>query len=150
MLRFPFDGDFPVSSPFGERIHPITGVVHFHTGTDFALPEGTPILAPSDGVITMMGEDTRNGIYLGMNSSPGGFLLSFGHLGEITATRGQHVEKGEKIALSGATGAVTGPSLHYRVRNSQGVDLDPISVTETNGAPVVLLAAAVAAGAALL
>jgi hypothetical protein len=100
-----------------------------HTGVDFPAPEGTPILAAGPGKVVWAGY----GIYRGINdpSDPYGLTVVlrhdfgyngenlytvYGHLSEIDVLEGQHVETGEKIALSGQTGQVTGPHLHFEVR----------------------------------
>lgn len=100
-----------------------------HTGVDIPVPEGTPVLAAGPGKVVWAGY----GVYRGGHdeTDPYGLAITirhdfgyqdqtlytlYGHLSEIDVTVGQHVETGEFLGLSGSTGKVTGPHLHFEVR----------------------------------
>jgi hypothetical protein len=96
-----------------------------HSGMDIAVPQGTPVLAPAAGIVTFAAPD----LYLtgGTILLDHGFGLSsnFLHLSKLEVVVGQHVSQGQIIALSGMTGRVTGPHLHWGF-NWLGVRLDPL------------------------
>jgi murein DD-endopeptidase MepM/ murein hydrolase activator NlpD len=96
-----------------------------HSGMDIAVPQGTPVKAPADGIITFAKPD----LYLtgGTVLLDHGFGLSsnFLHLSEIDVKVGQHVHQGEVIGLAGMTGRATGPHVHWGF-NWFGVRLDPL------------------------
>jgi hypothetical protein len=96
-----------------------------HSGMDIAVPQGTPVKAPADGIITFAKPD----LYLtgGTVLLDHGFGLSsnFLHLSRIDVKVGQHVHQGEVIGLAGMTGRATGPHVHWGF-NWFGVRLDPL------------------------
>jgi murein DD-endopeptidase MepM/ murein hydrolase activator NlpD len=96
-----------------------------HSGMDIAVPEGTPVKAPADGVITF----ANPGLYLtgGTLLLDHGFGLSsnFLHLSRIDVKVGQRVRQGQVIGAAGKTGRATGPHLHWGF-NWFGVRLDPL------------------------
>jgi len=108
----------PVSSPFGKRS---SGM---HLGTDFAVPIGTPVKAPQDGVVSRTGSDNMNGTFVEINS--GGVIHSLLHLSQSKVTSGQQVKKGQVVGLSGNTGHSTGPHLHWSKRVA-GRPVDPMA-----------------------
>lgn len=111
-----------VTSPFGERRHPVTGEVHFHSGVDIAAPVGTPIHTPFGGRVVEIGESPNLGKYVVVEHR-GGFRTTYGHLSQVTAKKGRWVPAGRVIAASGRTGRVTGPHLHFAMaRNGKAVD----------------------------
>jgi len=103
-----------LSSGFGYRISPFTGLREFHKGLDIAGREGTEIIAPADGVITFVG---RNGLYGTMIKIDHGhgMITRYGHIKKALKKRGEAVKRGDVIALMGNTGRSTGPHLHYEV-----------------------------------
>ena len=111
----------PISSPFGRRA---SGM---HLGTDFAVPIGTPVRAPQDGVILKTGSDNMNGIFVQIDSN--GTIHSLLHLSKSKVTTGQQVQKGQVVGLSGNTGHSTGPHLHWSKRIA-GRPVDPMSNVE--------------------
>lgn len=112
-----------VSSPFGYRSS--VGKGHSHNGTDFAVPVGTPIVAPASGVIKSAGNNGGGeGIFVILDA--GGVVHKFFHLSKILAQSGQQVKKGETIGLSGNTGYSTGPHLHWE-KHVSGRPVDPMS-----------------------
>jgi len=104
-----------VSSPFGYRLHPVSGRVAMHTGYDISGPKGTPIYATADGVVT----DVKYlfGAYGNIIDIDHGFGYStrYAHLYTTTVVKGQTVKRGDQIATMGSTGRATGSHLHYEV-----------------------------------
>ena len=114
-LRYPFKGHHRVSSPFNlARRHPITHRISPHKGVDFAMSVGTPVYATGDGVVTRVKNHRYAGKYIEIQHE-GRYLTRYMHLSRITVRRGQKVQRGERIALSGNTGRSTGPHLHYEL-----------------------------------
>ena len=112
-----------ISSPFGRRKHPITGVMSFHNGVDIACPAGTAVVAPADGKIHKLWTHQRGGMCLSM-LTPDGVRYGFAHLEHRLVKDGQVVREGDVIALSGNTGQSTGPHLHFSMQVN-GVWTDP-------------------------
>jgi murein DD-endopeptidase MepM/ murein hydrolase activator NlpD len=111
-----------VTSKFGNRPHPITKKTSFHNGVDIAAVIGTKVVAPAAGTITEAWEHDRGGYCMAMLDDKG-VRFGFAHLNDFIAKKGQKVKAGEVIALSGNTGASTGPHLHFTVKvNGQWVD----------------------------
>ena len=104
-----------ISSPFDpNRRHPVTGRIAPHNGTDFAAPIGTPVEATGDGVVTMIRHHPYAGNYVVIKHDST-YTTRYLHLSKILVHKGQKVSRGERIALSGMTGRVTGPHLHYEL-----------------------------------
>lgn len=120
----PLEGyDFVLTSPFGIRRNPFTKARDFHAGIDLAAPGGTPIYAPSDGVVVFAGRyDLRRSVSwwrygnLVVLRHGDRFITLFGHCREVEVRSGQHVAQGDRIATVGNTGWSTSPHLHYEVR----------------------------------
>ena len=114
--RSPTDG--VVSSGFGYRMHPISGDVRFHYGTDFAAPEGTPIYAFADGRVSVVGTSTTLGNYIIISHDNGedGATTTYGHCGEVFFSSGDMVTSADKIASVSQTGNATGPCLHFELK----------------------------------
>jgi murein DD-endopeptidase MepM/ murein hydrolase activator NlpD len=114
-----------IASGFGTRIDPVYKTTKFHAGLDFAAPQGTPIYATANGVVSFAG-NAGNGygnhviINHGFN-----YETLYGHMVRVKAQTGQRVTRGEVIGWVGSTGKSTGPHLHYEVHKS-GQKLDPI------------------------
>lgn len=121
--RRPFAGHYRISSPFNpRRVHPVTGRVAPHRGTDFAMPSGTPIVAPADGRVRRVARHPYAGRYLVVEHGQG-YTTRYLHLSRVLVRPGQDVERGDRIALSGNTGRSTGPHLHYELHiNGRAVD----------------------------
>lgn len=114
-LGWPVRRPYRVSSPFGWRVHPILKRRRFHNGADVPLEIGHDILAAQDGTVELMGNSRTSGKYIVLDHGAG-VRTSYSHLSEHKVKRGQEVEKGDLIGLSGNTGMSTGPHLHYTVR----------------------------------
>jgi len=114
-LRYPTVKHWRISSPFDpNRRHPVTGRIAPHNGTDFAAPIGTPVEATGDGVVTMIRHHPYAGNYVVIKHDST-YTTRYLHLSKILVHKGQKVSRGERIALSGMTGRVTGPHLHYEL-----------------------------------
>jgi murein DD-endopeptidase MepM/ murein hydrolase activator NlpD len=104
------------SSGYGKRIHPVTGVMKYHRGQDFAVNTGTPIYAPADGAIEAIRPSNKgSGNFLRILHSYG-FSSSYSHLSKFAVKKGDFIKKGDLIAYSGNSGLTSGPHLHYEVR----------------------------------
>lgn len=116
-----------ITSHYGMRVHPVTGELKLHEGTDFAATTGTPVLAAAAGLV----------IGVNYNNATAGNYLVVGHA-DNRMTRYLHlsafasgmrsglaVKQGEVIGYAGMTGRVTGPHLHFEVRLADGTSVDP-------------------------
>ncbi|MCP1317611.1 peptidoglycan DD-metalloendopeptidase family protein [Vreelandella lionensis] len=113
--RRPFEGSYRLSSNFNpRRLHPVTGRVSPHNGTDFAMPIGTPITAPANGRVERVGNHHAAGRYIVVRHD-NGYRTRYLHLSKPLVSQGERITMGERIALSGNTGRSTGPHLHYEV-----------------------------------
>ncbi|WP_108444923.1 peptidoglycan DD-metalloendopeptidase family protein [Halomonas denitrificans] len=113
--RYPFEGRYRLSSHFNpNRLHPVTGRVSPHKGTDFAMPIGTTVRAPADGRVEKVGNHPAAGRYIVIRHD-NGYKTRYLHLSRPMVSNGERVTMGERIALSGNTGRSTGPHLHYEV-----------------------------------
>ncbi|MNW26140.1 Murein DD-endopeptidase MepM [compost metagenome] len=113
-------GSYRMSSGFGPRTHPITGVRgKMHTGIDMAAPQGSPIYAAEDGVVILAEWWSGYGNAVIIDHGDGLWTL-YGHIrnGGIKVSNGQTVKRGQKIAEVGSTGNSTGPHLHFEVREN--------------------------------
>jgi murein DD-endopeptidase MepM/ murein hydrolase activator NlpD len=113
-----------IASGFGMRIHPIYGIAKMHNGLDFTAPQGTPIYATGDGVVTSAGGGTGTGNHVIINHGYG-YETEYMHMVRIKARDGQRVKRGEVIGWVGSTGASTGPHCHYEV-HINGRPVDPV------------------------
>jgi murein DD-endopeptidase MepM/ murein hydrolase activator NlpD len=103
-----------ISSGFGRRKSPFTGLREFHKGLDIANRKGTPIIATADGIVTSAGKKGFLGKAMKVDHGHG-IVTRYGHLQKILKKRGEAVKRGEIIALMGNSGRSTGPHLHYEV-----------------------------------
>lgn len=123
----PFDYVTPViaetSSGFGYRVHPLDNITKFHFGTDFAADSGDDIVSFAEGIVTDVGEDDSYGKHIRIEHKDG-YESFYAHCSKIYVANGQYVQAGEKIALVGDTGQVTGPHLHFELTQN-GVYTNP-------------------------
>lgn len=103
-----------ISSGYKHRIDPFTKKRTFHAGIDISSPEGTPVLAPADGVVAKKGYEGGFGNMLVINHG-NGIKTRYGHLYKFNVSKGQRVKRGEIIAYVGSTGRSTASHLHYEV-----------------------------------
>ena len=113
-----------VTSGFGFRTNPFTGLTQMHEGIDISNQVGTPIIAPADGIISDIGNDLGLGKIL-VISHGFGMITRYAHLNKVLVRVGQKVKRGEKIAEIGTSGRTTGPHLHYEVR-LDGIPVNPM------------------------
>lgn len=110
-------------SSFGGRCDPLSGEGTFHTGVDLAATSGTPVHVTADGVVTTAGWSGSYGKLVVVDHG-NGIETYYAHLSQFLAVPGQEVQRGQVIALSGGTGRVTGPHMHYEVR-LRGTPVNP-------------------------
>jgi murein DD-endopeptidase MepM/ murein hydrolase activator NlpD len=120
---WPLQGD--VVSVFGWRTHPVLDIRQHHDGIDLDVSEGTTVYASAGGEVYFYGEQPGYGNVLILQHA-GGFYTLYGHLKSSLAAKGQYVEQGQRIALSGNTGISSGPHLHFELRNGE-FPVDPNS-----------------------
>ncbi|MDX2257196.1 MAG: M23 family metallopeptidase [Pseudanabaenaceae cyanobacterium bins.39] len=113
-MLFPLIIPSVISSIFGERVHPITGKVTFHQGTDLAAPEGTPVVAAFSGYVEVSGWVGGYGLMV-VISHGDTHETRYAHLSEVLVKPGQKVKQGTVIGLVGSTGMATGPHLHFEI-----------------------------------
>lgn len=120
---------YPRTSPFGYRIHPITGVRKLHTGSDWGVPCGTPIRAAADGTVVSSGAagGYGNRVVISHGKIDGARVATtYNHNTSLKVRQGQKVKAGQVISNSGTTGASTGCHLHFEVlRDGTYVDPQP-------------------------
>lgn len=127
-LLFPLSIPAPISSVFGWRQHPIFGEQRFHSGTDLAAEQGTPIVATLTGKVSIADFLGGYGLTVVLDHTDGRHQTLYGHMSEIFVQPGQMVKQGEVIGRVGSTGNSTGPHLHFEVReltNQGWVAIDP-------------------------
>lgn len=101
----------------------------YHSGTDYAVPTGTPVYAAAAGTVSKAQKGSGShsyGIYITVDHA-NGYQTLYGHLSQTIAKPGDVVTKGQLIAKSGESGHVTGPHLHFEVFKN-GVSVDPSSL----------------------
>ncbi len=114
-LAFPLSVPSAISSVFGWRQHPLTGTQRFHSGTDLAAAEGTPVLAAYSGQVEISDWVGGYGLTVILNHNSAQQTL-YGHMSETFVRPGQWVERGSVIGRVGSTGNSTGPHLHFETR----------------------------------
>ncbi|MGW4761759.1 M23 family metallopeptidase [Streptomyces pseudogriseolus] len=106
----------------------------YHTGVDFSVPTGTSLKAVGAGTVVSAGWGGAYGnqVVIQLND---GHYAQYAHLSSLSVSAGQTVSAGQQVGLSGATGNVTGPHLHFEIRTTPdyGSDVDPISYLRSKG-----------------
>ncbi len=114
-----------LTSAYGQLMHPFYRTLHNHQGVDYAIAEGTNVVATADGVVTNIKDKySTSGITITINHH-NGYTTSYAHLQNAKVKVGQKVRRGEVIAHSGNTGLSLAPHLHYEVRYND-MRVDPI------------------------
>lgn len=118
-----------ITSKFGNRVHPVTGVTSFHNGVDVACPIDTPIKCPQDGKVVLMNNHPTGGLQLVIEHA-NGMRTGYAHLSAYAsgATLHDSVVQGQEIAYTGNSGATTGAHLHFTLTDKNGVKIDPLLV----------------------
>lgn len=114
LFKCPITAKWRLTSPYGYRADPFTGVRKFHTGMDLAAPTGTPVKATLDGKVVAVSFNQVYGNYV-IVSHINGYQSLYAHLHAATVKVGQRINQGEKLGLVGSTGYSTGPHLHFTV-----------------------------------
>lgn len=112
-----------LSSPFGNRIHPILRTARLHAGVDLAALSGTPIVASRGGTVTFVGWMSGYG-YTVIVYHGGGLATLYAHMSAFSVQQDQYIAQGGRLGSVGMTGTATGPHLHFEVR-SNGVPQNP-------------------------
>jgi murein DD-endopeptidase MepM/ murein hydrolase activator NlpD len=121
-----------LSSAFSSmRTHPILHIARPHEGIDVSAPMGSPIEAPAAGVVSDAGWETGYGNTVTINHGFG-IVTKFAHASKVLVKTGQHVARGQRIALVGNSGLATGPHLHYEV-HVNGRPVDPLKYVLPEG-----------------
>jgi len=114
-----------ITSPFGMRTDPYTGIYTGHTGIDIGVGTGSPVYAAASGTVIIAGTYGGYG-YAVVIDHGSGISTLYGHNSQLLVSVGQKVERGQTISYSGSTGWSTGPHLHFEVRVN-GAYVDPMS-----------------------
>ncbi len=115
-----------VSSRYGMRFHPVFRVWRKHDGVDYAAPQGTPVWAVANGVVTFAGWHSGYGNYVCVKHD-NGYESRYGHLRRMFVKVGQRVKQRQKIGLVGMTGVATGPHLDFQLL-LKGKHVNPLGV----------------------
>ena len=118
-----------VSSPFGERVDPITGQASWHAGVDFAGHDGSDVIAVASGIVTFAGNRSGYGKVVEISHS-GGMATRYAHHKTLTVKAGDVVKKGDTIGTMGSSGRSTGPHVHFEVLKN-GRSIDPARYVKT-------------------
>jgi len=112
-----------LQSNFGKRSDPLSGEGDFHPGVDIEAQNGTPVKASGDGVVSHADWAGGYGRLIVVDHG-GGLQTYYAHLSRVDVLAGQEIRRGQLLGASGSTGRVTGPHLHYEVRNN-GTPVNP-------------------------
>ncbi|MFE2051858.1 M23 family metallopeptidase [Streptomyces sp. NPDC059459] len=106
----------------------------YHTGTDFVVPTGTSLKAVGAGTVVSAGWGGAYGNQVVIQLADGHYA-QYAHLSSLSVSAGQSVTAGQQVGLSGATGNVTGPHLHFEIRTTPdyGSDVDPVAYLRSHG-----------------
>jgi len=129
-LAWPLDLHARISSPFGDRVHPVLKTHKLHNGVDLAVPIGTPVHAAQAGRVITAAENSASGNYVILDHG-NGVRTAYCHLSQVEVVKGDQVVRGQEVARSGNTGRSTGPHLHYITRLG-GRPVDPLRLHRTH------------------
>lgn len=113
-----------VTEGFGPRINPVTGATEVHNGVDLRAATGTSVRPPLPGKVIKVYENSTGGKQM-LVQHAGGWITGYAHLSQFEKKEGDTVKQSDVIALSGATGSVTAPHLHFTLTDPKGNHLDP-------------------------
>ena len=117
---------YTLTSPFGNRLHPVLGYYRMHNGIDMACPQGTPIYATRAGKVTTASYQAGGaGYYVSINHLDG-FSSIYMHMTHFVVSAGQTVSQGQLIGYVGSTGISTGPHLHFGISYA-GTYVNPLA-----------------------
>lgn len=126
LFAYPLAVGWRVSSTYGWRPDPFTGVRSFHTGIDLVVPHGTPIQAAMGGRVSAKGYSNTYGNHVIIDHD-NGYQTLYAHMVSSTVKKGQYIEQGGRIGYAGNTGYSTGVHLHFSVYKN-GKLINPASV----------------------
>ena len=128
-------GDAPIGT--GYDVAGSSWASGYHTGVDFLVGTGTAVHSVAAGTVVSAGWDGSYGNDVILKHADGKYTL-YGHLSQALVSAGQSVTEGQQIGVSGATGNVTGPHLHFEVRTtpSYGSDIDPVAYLRSHGVSI--------------
>ena len=131
VMVWPVPGYTRITSQYGMRTHPITGIYKLHTGTDIGAPYGADFIAANDGIVVKAG---YNGAYGNMVilDHGGGIQTLYAHGSEILVEEGQIITAGTPVLKVGSTGFSTGPHAHFEVR-IDGNPVEPLDYITSYG-----------------
>ena len=125
-VGYPFEQIYPISSPYGIRVHPVTGQIRMHTGVDFGAGLGTKILSTTFGTVETSSWYGGYGNCVIIRELNGNRWL-YGHMVEPSHLRpGDRIRRGELVGYVGSTGMSTGPHLHLERMPANGGYTDPL------------------------
>ena len=122
----PLACSYRISSEYGYRADPFTGVRSFHTGMDLAVSAGTPIRASMGGKVSTAGWSNTYGNYV-IISHGNGYQTLYAHMQKYTVKKGETVNQGQNIGYVGSTGYSTGPHLHFSVYKNSNL-VSPLTI----------------------
>lgn len=134
-FTWPTPGWGEITSPWGERSHPILGIPKVHTGADIGAPSAADVHAVQGGEVILADQFTAYGLLLVVDHGDG-WASVYAHLSQADVAEGDEVVAGQVIGAVGSTGRVTGPHLHLELYLSgESVDpLDYIALPSTSAA----------------
>ncbi|MBR4308723.1 MAG: M23 family metallopeptidase, partial [Oscillospiraceae bacterium] len=122
---FPVEYCSKLTSPYGYRVHPVTGKYTLHNGVDLAAAKGTKIYATKSGKVTTAVYNYSWGYYVVINHLDG-FSSLYGHMTNFVVSEGEYVKRGQLIGYMGSTGWSTGPHLHFTIYYN-GASVNPMN-----------------------
>ena len=115
-----------ITSPYGYRVNPVSGIYKLHAGCDVGASYGSAIYAAASGTVILASWNGGYGNCVMINHG-NGYTTLYGHMSSIAVSVGQTVSMGQTIGYVGSTGNSTGPHLHFEVRSSAtGGTMDPM------------------------
>lgn len=125
-MTWPVTDYYRISSPYGERINPISKEKTFHSGIDILAPEGSNIVSAYDGIVIFAEyyNDYGNTVKIQHNN---GMITLYAHCSELLVNEGDKVKAGDLIAKVGSTGKATGEHLHFEIQKA-GEPVDPMKL----------------------
>ncbi|MCL2440434.1 MAG: M23 family metallopeptidase [Treponema sp.] len=126
LFAYPLQSRF-ITSHYGMRKDPITGVLQFHAGVDFRANTGTTVMASLDGIVSVVSENRLYGKYI-IISHTNGYKTFYAHLNSVNVRQGDRVTRGRKIGEVGNTGYSTGPHLHFGIYDKNNRLINPLEL----------------------
>ena len=130
----PNPSKYRLTSPFGYRSDPISGITTMHAGLDFAMPPGNPVYATGDGVVEMVAFEFYGYGNCVIVNHGFGYKTRYAHMKDISVVEGLKVKRGDFLGESGKSGKVTGPHLHYEVIY-MGSPVNPMNYMDLDMSP---------------